>query len=51
MVFLGIEICGDKKIFLKKVCLNFFFGKKMYLCKEFFTILFIQEYYFLKPNL
>ena len=28
MVFLGIEICDDKKIFLKKVCLNFFFREK-----------------------
>ncbi len=28
MVFLGVEICDDKKIFLKKVRLNFFFRKK-----------------------
>jgi hypothetical protein len=28
MVFLGVEIYGDKKIFLKKVCLNFFFREK-----------------------
>ena len=43
MVFLGVEICDDKKFFLKKVRLNFFFRKKDVPLQRIFLLFFLYK--------